>query len=441
MLYIDNKPVPFDPMTGEPLANVQLVNGQWLLAANIGKDVMPEYRVIPESLLRDAVLFEDKATKRKVGYVDANRLAAHLKQYEAPKGAGFAQFKKDIAKAANQITTEWNAYVQASNQRGLMPEVTRRGQEIEARLANLGGSPLPDNRYIPLTQNGTVKQSSIKPATSAKPDATLADTSLPVQGPGVGGRDALSNPWSALTGLDFSEPGIVFDASDNPMLILLDSKNGNKAYAVSQTEFTSQVTNMPKQLIAQYQAALKKAGQWSGTVDGELNYLNRSEFANKLLLAAQGATQENLAAYTNKSNKVKGIFDVINEAARVGGETKTTAQTYITNRETAQQILDDTYLQSIGRKANKKEVDEFYQKVQKEAKARPTVTTRGTGSVSTKAGFTETSVVDMAGAQAEARPEFLAYQLSTNFYNALLGASRLPMEFGAGEAPTTGPLG
>jgi hypothetical protein len=61
--------------------------------------------------------------------------------------------------------------------------------------------------------------------------------------------------------------------------------------------------------------------------------------------------------------------------------------------------------------------------------------------VSTKAGFTETSVVDMAGAQAEARPEFLAYQLSTNFYNALLGASRLPMEFGAGEAPTTGPLG
>ena len=47
----------------------------------------------------------------------------------------------------------------------------------------------------------------------------------------------------------------------------------------------------------------------------------------------------------------------------------------------------------------------------------------------------------MAGAQAEARPEFLAYQLSTNFYNALLGASRLPVQFGAGEAPVTGPVG
>jgi hypothetical protein len=198
---------------------------------------------------------------------------------------------------------------------------------------------------------------------------------------------------------------------------------------------------MPKQLIAQYQAALKKAGQWSGTVDGELNYLNRSEFANKLLLSAQGATQENLAAYTNKSNKVKGIFDVINEAARVGGETTTTRETYIVNRETAQQALDDIYLQSIGRKANKKEVDEFYQKVQKEAKARPSVRTDSGENATTRQGFTGESITDMAEAQAEARPEFLAYQLSTNFYNALLGASRLPMQFGAGEAPATGPLG
>jgi hypothetical protein len=113
----------------------------------------------------------------------------------------------------------------------------------------------------------------------------------------------------------------------------------------------------------------------------------------------------------------------------------------IINRDAAQVYLDNTYLNSIGRKATKKEVDEFYQKVQKEAKARPTVTTTTGTQTTTRKGFDETSVVGMAAAQAEERPEFLAYQLSTNFYNALLGASRLPVQFGAGEAPVTGPVG
>jgi hypothetical protein len=35
----------------------------------------------------------------------------------------------------------------------------------------------------------------------------------------------------------------------------------------------------------------------------------------------------------------------------------------------------------------------------------------------------------MAEAQAEARPEFLAYQLSNNFYNALYNATRIPSGF------------
>lgn len=437
MFYIDDKPVPFDPMTGEPMANIQLINGQWVLAPKLGKDVMPEYRVIPESLLRDAVLFEDKSTKKKIGYVDANRLADHLEKYQAPRGAGFDQFKKDIATAAGEIRKEWNAYVQASNERGIMPEIIRRGEQVEARLPKFG-TPSPDTRYVPIGQNGTVKRTQIKPVETPA-ETTLAPTGGQYQGY-IAGRDVFSSPWSALTGLDLTTPGLAFDADDNPMLILADpTQKGKKVYAVSQQEFMASIANMPKATIAQFQKALKAAGEWSGSIDGELNYLNRSDFADKLLVAAQGATQENLAAYSTKSNQVQGILGIINEAAKNAGGTQTSTTVTIVNRESAQQYLDNTYLNSIGRKATKKEVDEFYQKVQKEAKARPDVSTTTGTQTTRRQGFDESTLVDMASAQAEARPEFLAYQLSTNFYDALRGAAQLPVQFG--EAPTTGPLG
>jgi len=127
MLYIDDKPVPFDALTGEPLTNIQLVNGQWVLVPKIGKDVMPEYRVIPQALLSGAVLFEDAATKKKVGYIDANKLADYLENKQVPKGAGFEQFKKDIAKATGEIRREWK------------PEYNMENNEIPQFLKSILG--------------------------------------------------------------------------------------------------------------------------------------------------------------------------------------------------------------------------------------------------------------------------------------------------------------
>ena len=124
------------------------------------------------------------------------------------------------------------------------------------------------------------------------------------------------------------------------------------------------------------------------------------------------------------------------------GAGKTTVDRFvgIPSRDEAQELLDETYLNSIGRKANKKEVDEFYRKVQKEAKSSPTTrrtTVAGGGQSSvTEEGFGPATARQMAGEAAETRPEFLAYQLSTNFYNALYNASRLPVNFQ--DAPVLG---
>jgi hypothetical protein len=446
MLYIDGKPVPWDPMTGEPLPNIVLVDGQWLFSPNIGKNLTPEYRVVPEKLIRSAVLFEDKATKKKVGYVYGEELTEYINKIEPPRGAGFDQLKKDLANARKDIaeTVKWSEYLEASQQRGIMPEITRRGEAFEERYLR-SGTPIPDNRYVPINEQGVVKPTTVKPSTSAKPETTLAGGPITPAPFAMDAKDAITarDPWSAISGLDFSEPGSVFDANSNPVFILTETTRSGqrKAYVIPQLEFNAQINTMPKEEIKRYQAALKSAGQWNYEVNGELNYLNRAIFNSALSLAAQGVTEANVLAF-NQRSAPKGILEIINEAAKAaGGGVKTTRETYIVNRETAQTALDDIYLNSIGRKANKKEVDEFYQKVQKEAKARPTIRTKTGTDATTRQGFTGDTLTEMAGAQAEARPEFLAYQLSTNFYNALLGASRLPVQFGAGEAPITGPVG
>ncbi len=444
MLEIDGKPVPIDSTPGrigEPIVNIVLINGQWVLAPNLGKNLNPEYRVIPEKLLTGAALFEDKVTKKKVGYIDANKLSEYISKVEPPRGAGLDQLRKDLANAAKDIadTVKWSEYIEASQQRGIMREVTRRGQEFEQRYLT-PTNPIPDQRYLPITEQGTPKRSAVqpRPTTAATSDITLSPS--PIQGPGLGGRDVGVSIWSALNGLDFSTPGAVFDANDNPVFVLSQTTRDGKQkiYTVTEQDFVSSLANMTKDQVRQYQLSLKQAGQWNYEVNGELNYLNRATFNNALLAAAQGTTEANLLAYQQKTAP-KNILEVVNEAARAAGGTSTTTETYIVNRESAQKVLDDVYLQSIGRKANKKEVDEFYQKVQKEAKARPTVRTDTGPAATTRQGFSGETVTEMAAAQAEARPEFLAYQLSTNFYDALLGAARLPINIP--EAPTTGPIG
>ena len=447
MLEIDGKPVPIDSTPGrigEPIVNIVLINGQWVLAPNLGKNLNPEYRVIPENLLAGAALFEDRVTKKKVGYIDANKLSQYISKVEPPRGAGLDQLRKDLANAAKDIsdTIKWSEYIESSQQRGIMPEVTRRGQAFEERYLPKT-TPVPDQRYLPITQQGNVKPSAVPtPTRPTGPEPTLSNVPLTQRTPDAKDiQERTPNVWSPIGGLDFTTPGVVRDANGNSLLILgSTTKTGKNVYAVTEQEFTASTMNMTKDQIRQYQLALKSAGQWNYAVDGELNYITRPLFNNALLVAARGTTEANLAAYQQQGTP-KTALEVINEAARAAGSGGTQTSVYLGNRESAQAYLDDTYLNSIGRKATKKEVDEFYQKVQKEAKARPTVTTTTGTQTTTRRGFDEASVVDMAEAQAEARPEFLAYQLSTNFYNALLGASRLPVQFGAGDAPVTGPIG
>jgi hypothetical protein len=436
-MFIDGIEVPDGPFG--PTTNIKFVNGQWVLAPALGKDLSPEYRAIPEKLLKDAALFQD-ANGAKVGYIDNTVLIDYLRKVSPPRTSISAQVKQELNNTINSIQKAADAIANPD------PEVAKLSEKFRGEYLAPGKAPT-QRGFLPLNQDGSVKRKAVTPGTIPAPDSTLAGGSITEQTKtrGIDAKDRLTDRWAAVGQLSFDESGFPRDEFGQTVYVLATrTPTSSKAYTVTQRDLDNSVYKMSAEEIKRYQQAFKSVGQWDYEVNGELNYLTRGKFLQALNTAALETTAQNLQAYGTKDSAPQNLLTVVADAARqLGGvsATRTTAQTYITNRETAQQILDDTYLQSIGRKANKKEVDEFYQKVQKEAKARPTVTTRGTGSVSTKAGFTETSVVDMAGAQAEARPEFLAYQLSTNFYNALLGASRLPMEFGAGEAPTTGPLG
>jgi hypothetical protein len=161
-------------------------------------------------------------------------------------------------------------------------------------------------------------------------------------------------------------------------------------------------------------------------------------FREAVLKVGVFVSEENY--FTNKSGQKRqlmtpeqGIDLLIARGSDGAGKTTVDRFVGIPSRDEAQELLDETYLNSIGRKANKKEVDEFYRKVRKEAKSSPTTrrtTAAGGGQSSvTEEGFGPATASQMAGEAAETRPEFLAYQLSTNFYNALYNASRLPVNF------------
>jgi len=160
--------------------------------------------------------------------------------------------------------------------------------------------------------------------------------------------------------------------------------------------------------------------------NGELD--RNGEFENAFLQAHTFANRVNYQKLQN-NQPILGLSDAIREYRTSGMDGGPQINVTLFNRDEVAATLDGIYLQSIGRKANKKEVDEFYRKVQKEAKAKPTVTTTTGRQTTTQRGFGETSLQGMAEAQAEARPEFLAYQLSNNFYNALYNATRIPSGF------------
>jgi hypothetical protein len=220
---------------------------------------------------------------------------------------------------------------------------------------------------------------------------------------------------------------------------------------VSENDLVQTAYSLSKDDRRRLQEDMKRVGllpkEFKATGDFDIS----GEFVNAYLNAYTAANQIN---FNNLQNNlplqgVLSAYQSYQDQGLGGPRTSVTQQVSIPNREAAAEQLNNLYLNSVGRKATDKEINEFYKKVRSTAKSRPTTTrtttaTEGLGtesSVQTETGFDSNVLESMARESAEARPEFLAYQLSTNFYNALLGASRLPMQFGAGAAPTTGPLG
>jgi hypothetical protein len=168
-------------------------------------------------------------------------------------------------------------------------------------------------------------------------------------------------------------------------------------------------------------------------------------FRDAVLKVARFVSEENY--FMHKSGQKRplmtpeqGIDLLISRGGDGAGKTTVDRFVNLPSREEVQELLDETYINSIGRKATKKEVEDFYRKVRKEAKSSPTTrrttTTTGGQSSVTEEGFTPSAARLMAGEAAETRPEFLAYQLSTNFYNALYNATRVPGGFE--DAPVLG---
>jgi hypothetical protein len=439
MAFIDGVEVP-ENLAGDPISNIRFIDGQWVLVPGLGKSLPAEYRTIPEKLLKSAVLFQDRDGK-KVGFIANTLLETYLKSVTPPRDSAFDAIKKEIDDTVKAIQKS------AEDIRQPDPEVAKLSEKFRGQYLAPGQTRSERSGFLPLNQDGTIKQAGVAEAAEGAPaSADLAQTTLGettrTTTRGIDAKDKITDRWAAVGTVDLSS-GVPRDANGNEVYILSqNTPTGPKAYTSTQKDIADSVATMTPAVIKQYQQALKSVGVWNYEVDGQLNYLTRAKFIQGIETAAAAVTQENLLAYGRKDTTPKSILDVINAAARqtaTGATTSTNVS--IINRDAAQVYLDNTYLNSIGRKATKKEVDEFYQKVQKEAKARPTVTTTTGTQTTTRKGFDETSVVGMAAAQAEERPEFLAYQLSTNFYNALLGASRLPVQFGAGEAPVTGPVG
>jgi len=434
-MLIDDVEVPVGPFG--PRVNIQFINGQWVIAPAFGRDLSPEYRAVPEKLLQNAALFLDPSG-RKVGYIPDDVLTNYLQSVKPPKGPNSDLIKQELDRTVKSIRDT------ARNIAEPDPEVAKLSEKFRAQYLAPGQMAPGSSSFLPLRQDGSIKPAGVRATQPATAGADLATTPIEEQQPTrprtMDAKDAISSRWSALRNLTYDQTTQTWVGPDGlPGYILSqNTKVGPRVVTISETEFDNILSNLTKNEIKQYQQALSAAGAWSGNTDGELNYLTRQAFNTAVKTAAAGATQENLVAYET-NGAPKSILDIINEAAKGAGGSQTQTTVTIINRESAQQYLDNTYLNSIGRKATKKEVDEFYRKVQKEAKARPAVSTTTGTQTTRRQGFDESTLVEMASAQAEARPEFLAYQLSTNFYDALRGAAQLPVQFG--EAPTTGPLG
>ena len=173
-MFIDGIEVPDGPFG--PQSNIKLIDGQWVLLPALGRNLSPEYRVIPAKLLKDAALFQD-ASGSKVGYIDQTALTNYIRSITPPKGPEFAKIKKELDDTVKSFQDA------AADIRNPDPEVQRLSEQFTEQYLAPGRTKPTGFGIKPINQDGTVKAIDPRTPTSAKPETTLAGG--PIQGPGL----------------------------------------------------------------------------------------------------------------------------------------------------------------------------------------------------------------------------------------------------------------
>ena len=289
MAFIDGVEVPED-LTGNPVSNIRFIDGQWVLVPALGKILSPEYRVVPEKLLKGAALFQDPDGK-KVGFIANTVLSNYLKSVTPPRDSAFDLVKKELDNTINSIQKAAESIRQPD------PEVAKLREKFEGQYLAPGKARSERAGFLPLNQDGTVKSAGIEEAyRQAAASGDIAQTPLgettQTTTRGMDAKDKLTDRWAAVGKLSFDQNGIPRDAGGNQVYVLSqNTPTGPRAYTVTQKGIADSVATMTPAVIKQYQQALKSVGAWDYEVDGQLNYLTRANFIQGIETAAAAATQ------------------------------------------------------------------------------------------------------------------------------------------------------
>src|SRR5665647_1550037 len=122
--------------------------------------------------------------------------------------------------------------------------------------------------------------------------------------------------------------------------------------------------------------------------------------------------------------------------AFTGNRSSTSRSVDLTDPATAKAITNDALSQALGRAARPEETAQFLQVINSAERANPTVTTTNTrydkgvevgGSSTRSGGLTDEGRTQMVTDQAQAMPEYGAYQAATVYFNSLVDALDSPV--------------
>lgn len=340
--------------------------------------------------------------------------------------------------------------------RGLTPsgiQAQRREWSEEKRAAAAANIRIVDRNGNPIT-SPSVAANPFVPRGAVSPNATDAATRTAGQmGSTVRDRTALAREgataWSGVQAAFRTDPkgrpavgmnsdGILQRAGDQAQMLIEVNPLG-RATVISAEDYLARLNSMNRSQRAALQKTLAgiEGLNYNGPTDGSRTYGN--VFEAKALEFATWATQQNYNLYTQTNNgtnlgvKPKSFSELIDEISGGGGAGGTnvsrTIQEASFTREDAKKLLDAYYTEALGRKATKKEVNQFTKVLQRRAAERPTVqtattTTDAAGNSTTRLqmreGFGVEQATALAQRRAETQPEFRPYQMATTYYDAFM---------------------